>query len=84
MNNKLPRLSISAINVNSMNVSTLGMSQSKTLLKVEGVTMKKTDIILLSDVRAKDKGDCFASSPWRPHTEDKRMVLEHTHGLFIT
>ncbi len=27
---------------------------------------------------------CFASSPWRPHTEDKRMVLEHTHGLFIT
>ncbi len=57
MNNKLPRLTISAINVNSMNVSTLGMSQSKTLLKVEGVTMKKTDIILLSDVRAKDKGD---------------------------
>jgi exonuclease III len=57
MNSKLPRLSISSINVNSMNVSTLGMSQSKTLLKVEGVTMKKTDIILLSDVRAKDKGD---------------------------
>jgi hypothetical protein len=28
--------------------------------------------------------NCFASSPWRPHTEDKRMVLEHTHGLFIT
>jgi hypothetical protein len=27
---------------------------------------------------------CFASSPWRPHTEDKRMALEHTHGLFIT
>ncbi len=27
---------------------------------------------------------CFAMSPWRPHTEDKRMVLEYTHGLFIT
>ncbi len=27
---------------------------------------------------------CFASSPWRPHIEDKRMVLEHTHGLFLT
>jgi hypothetical protein len=27
---------------------------------------------------------CFVSSPWRPHIEDKRMVLEHTHGLFIT
>ncbi len=27
---------------------------------------------------------CFVSSPWRPYIEDKRMVLEHTHGLFIT
>jgi hypothetical protein len=27
---------------------------------------------------------CSLSSPWRPHTEDKRMVLEYTHGLFIT
>ncbi len=27
---------------------------------------------------------CFALSPRRPHTEDKRMVLEYTHGLFIT
>jgi hypothetical protein len=27
---------------------------------------------------------CSVSSPWRPHIEDKRMVLEHTHGLFIT
>jgi hypothetical protein len=26
--------------------------------------------------------NCFASSP--PYMEDKRMVLEHTHGLFIT
>jgi hypothetical protein len=28
--------------------------------------------------------DCFASSPRRPDREYKRMVLEHTHGLFIT
>ncbi len=27
---------------------------------------------------------CFAPSPRRPYIEDKRMVLEHTHGLFIT
>jgi hypothetical protein len=27
---------------------------------------------------------CSVSSPWRPHKEDKRMVLEYTHGLFIT
>jgi hypothetical protein len=26
----------------------------------------------------------FRTSPWRPHEEDKRMVLEYTHGLFIT
>ncbi len=23
-------------------------------------------------------------SRWRPHKVDKRMVLEYTHGLFIT
>ncbi len=27
---------------------------------------------------------CSVPSPWRPHIEDKRMVLEYTHGLFIT
>jgi hypothetical protein len=27
---------------------------------------------------------CSVPSPWRPHKEDKRMVLEYTHGLFIT
>ncbi len=27
---------------------------------------------------------CFAPSPRRPSREYKRMVLEHTHGLFIT
>ncbi len=29
-------------------------------------------------------GNCFALSPRRPYGEYKRMVLEHTHGLFIT
>jgi hypothetical protein len=29
-------------------------------------------------------GYCFALSPRRPYEEYKRMVLEHTHGLFIT
>jgi hypothetical protein len=57
MQNLIPRLSITAINVNSMNISTIGSAHSKTLLKVEGVTMKKSDIILLSDVRAKDRGE---------------------------
>jgi exonuclease III len=50
-------LSISAINMNSLNVSTLGKSNAKTYLKIEGVTGKKYDLILLSDVRTKDKGD---------------------------
>jgi hypothetical protein len=30
------------------------------------------------------QSECFAPSPRRPYVEDKRMVLEHTHGLFIT
>jgi exonuclease III len=50
-------LTISAINVNSLNVSTLGKSNAKTYLKIEGVTGKKADIILLTDVRVKDKGE---------------------------
>jgi hypothetical protein len=28
--------------------------------------------------------NCFAPSPRRPDREYKRMVLEYTHGLFIT
>jgi hypothetical protein len=28
--------------------------------------------------------NCFTLSPRRPYGEYKRMVLEHTHGLFIT
>jgi len=45
------RLLIEAINVNSMNTSTLHCNNSKTYLKVEGVTGLKPDIILLSDCR---------------------------------
>ncbi len=29
------------------------------------------------------KSNCSVSR-WRPQKVDKRMVLEHTHGLFIT
>jgi hypothetical protein len=50
-------ITLSAINCNSMNVSTLGNRNSKTYLKIEGVTGKKSDIILLSDIRAKNKGE---------------------------
>jgi exonuclease III len=50
-------ITFSAINCNSMNVSTLGNRNSKTYLKIEGVTGKKSDIILLSDIRAKNKGE---------------------------
>jgi hypothetical protein len=39
-----------------MNVSTLGSSNAKTYLKIEGITMRRPDVIFLSDVRAKDKG----------------------------
>ncbi len=49
-------LMISAINVNSMNVSTIGNRNAKTYLKVEGITGKKADVILISDIRASNKG----------------------------
>ncbi|MFO0007611.1 MAG: hypothetical protein ACK559_41505, partial [bacterium] len=48
-------LTISAINCNTMNVSTLGNRNSKTYVKIEGLTGKRTDIILFSDVRAGSK-----------------------------
>jgi ABC-type Fe3+-hydroxamate transport system substrate-binding protein len=57
MMNNFPKLTISAINVNSLNVSTMGTKNSKTLLKVEGITAKRPDVILLTDVRTKDKLD---------------------------
>ena len=50
-------LRISCINVNSMNVSSLGFKDSKTYKKIEGVTGKKAEIILLSDIRAGESGN---------------------------
>ena len=50
-------LRVSTINVNSMNVSTIGFKNAKTYLKIEGVTSKRPDVILLSDMRANGKGE---------------------------
>jgi exonuclease III len=50
-------ITVSAINVNSMNVSTMLNRNARTYLKIEGITGKKTDIILISDIRAGGKGD---------------------------
>ena len=44
-------LTISAININSFNVLTLGGENNKTYLKIEGITGKKSDIILIVDAR---------------------------------
>jgi len=52
--NKL-RLSIGCINVNSMNVSTIGSRNAKSFIKVEGITYFKHDILLVSDLRLKNK-----------------------------
>jgi hypothetical protein len=49
-------ITISAINCNSMNVSTMGNRNAKTYLKIEGITGKRPDVILLSDARASNKG----------------------------
>jgi exonuclease III len=49
-------LTISAINVNSINVSTIGNRNGKTYLKVEGITGKKADVLLISDIRANNRG----------------------------
>ncbi len=50
-------LTFGVINCNSMNVSMLGNRNAKTYLKIEGVTGKRADVILISDIRAKNKGD---------------------------
>jgi len=42
-------------NVNSFNVSTIGNRNSKSFLKIEGITKLKADVILLTDCRLKDK-----------------------------
>ena len=44
-------LSITAINVNSFNLSTHGGANNKTYIKVEGITSKNSDMILISDCR---------------------------------
>jgi exonuclease III len=56
MNQDVEKLNlvISSLNVNSLNVSTLGLRNSKTLLKIEGITSKRADVIFLSDVRVKN------------------------------
>jgi exonuclease III len=55
LNSKL-NISVTAINVNSFNLSTIERKDSKTFLKVEGVTMKKSDVIFLSDIKGGNKG----------------------------
>ena len=49
-------LTISTLNVNSLNVSTLGGKVSKTFVKIEGATGKKADILFLCDCRMGRKG----------------------------
>ena len=44
-------LTISSVNINSFNISTLGGEKNKTFLKIEGITSKKSDIILIVDTR---------------------------------
>ena len=44
-------LTISSVNINSFNISTLGRENNKTFLKIEGITGKKSDIILIVDTR---------------------------------
>ena len=44
-------LNITAVSVNSFNVSTAHQSNAKCFLKVEGITSKKADIILITDCR---------------------------------
>jgi exonuclease III len=56
MNGKL-KIDVLSINVNSFNVSTFDSRSSKCLMKIEGITSKKADVIFISDVRAKDKGE---------------------------
>jgi exonuclease III len=51
------KIDVMSINVNSFNISTFDSRSSKCLLKIEGVTSKKADVIFISDVRAKDKGE---------------------------
>ena len=49
-------LTFSSLNVNSLNVSTLGGKVSKRFVKIEGITGKKVDILFLCDCRMGRKG----------------------------
>jgi hypothetical protein len=51
------KIDVLSINVNSFNISTFDSRSSKCLLKIEGITSKKADVIFISDVLAKDKGE---------------------------
>ena len=44
-------LTISSVNINSFNISTLGGENNKTYLKIEGITGKKSDVIFIVDTR---------------------------------
>ncbi len=50
-------INVLAINVNSLNVSMMDRKNSKTFLKIEGITGKKPEVIFLTDVRAGSKGN---------------------------
>jgi hypothetical protein len=47
--NQFPKITISTINCNSLNMSSIGNLNH--LLKIYGITSLKTDIVLLSDIR---------------------------------
>ena len=49
-------LTFLSLNVNSLNVSTLGGKVSKTFVKIEGITGKKAGILFLCDYRMGRKG----------------------------
>ena len=53
---KILELTITANNINSFNMSTYGGANNKTLVKIEGITGKKSDIILISDCRVGKRG----------------------------
>ena len=49
-------LRISSNNINSFNMSTFGGANNKMFVKIEGITSKKSDIILISDCRIGKRG----------------------------
>ena len=53
-------LTITSININSFNVSTMGGEIDKTYIKIEGITGKRSDVIFIIDtikVGHKGKGN---------------------------